>query len=90
MRLKVISGIMLTLGLMGLLIPTLPCLTCSPETFDVNGDGIVSISDVVIVALAFGSQPSDPNWNPIADLNSDGKVNIIDLVIVGSNFGKIV
>jgi len=55
---------------------------------DVNGDGIINIQDIVIAALAFGSQPGDPNWNPVADLNRDGIVNIVDLVIIGIRFGE--
>ena len=41
---------------------------------DLNGDGVVNILDLVIVANAFGE--SEP------DLNGDGVVNILDLVIV--------
>jgi len=68
-------------------------------TYDVNKDGIVNITDVVIAALAFGSaaqdNPGTPwnergNWNIVADLNCDGKVNIVDLVIIGANFGKTI
>ncbi len=43
---------------------------------DVNGDGIVNILDLVIIANAFGE--SEP------DLNGDGVVNIQDLVIVAN------
>ena len=45
---------------------------------DVNGDGIVNIQDLVIVANAFGK--AEP------DLNGDGVVNIQDLVIVANAF----
>lgn len=45
---------------------------------DVNGDGVVNIQDLVIVANAFGK--AEP------DLNGDGVVNIQDLVIVAQNF----
>ena len=55
---------------------------------DINDDGIVDILDMTIAAIAFGSQPGDPNWNPDADLNQDGIINIFDLVIIGTNFGK--
>ena len=55
---------------------------------DLNGDGIVDIVDVVTCALAFGSKPGDPNWNPVADLNNDGIIDIVDLVIIGIDFGK--
>ncbi len=43
---------------------------------DVNGDGVVNIQDLVIVANALGK--ADP------DLNGDGVVNIQDLVIVAN------
>jgi len=55
---------------------------------DLNCDGIVNIQDVLIAALAFGTMPGDPNWNPDADLDSNGIINILDLVIIGVNFGK--
>ena len=45
---------------------------------DVNGDGVVNIQDLVIVANAFGK--AEP------DLNGDGVVNIQDLVIVANAF----
>ena len=46
------------------------------EVADLNGDGIVNILDLVIVANAFGEQQPD--------LNGDGVVNILDLVIVAN------
>ena len=45
---------------------------------DVNGDGVVNIQDLVIVANAFGK--AEP------DVNDDGIVNIQDLVIVANAF----
>ena len=47
---------------------------------DVNGDGVVNIQDLVIVANALGE--AEP------DLNGDGVVNIQDLVIVANAFGQ--
>ncbi len=47
---------------------------------DVNGDGVVNIQDLVIVANALGK--AEP------DLNGDGVVNIQDLVIVANAFGQ--
>ena len=50
----------------------------TPPTADVNGDGVVNVLDLVIVANAFGE--AEP------DLNGDGVVNIQDLVIVANAF----
>jgi len=55
---------------------------------DANQDGIVDIVDVVICALAFGSKPGEPIWNPYADLNEDGLVDIVDLVMIAIHFGE--
>jgi hypothetical protein len=41
----------------------------------------------VAVAVAYGSKPSDPKWNPNADVNDDGIVDIFDLVIVSIHYG---
>ena len=50
---------------------------------DVNGDGIVNIQDVVLVAANFGQQGENR-----ADVNGDGVVNITDLVLVIGAFDK--
>ena len=57
-------------------------------TGDLNVDGRVDIYDVGIVAIAFGSKPGDPDWNPIANLNNDSIIDIFDVVTVATNFGK--
>ena len=43
---------------------------------DLNGDGVVNILDLVILASAFGKDSPD--------LNADGVVNILDLVIISN------
>ena len=55
---------------------------------DANQDVIVDIVDLVICALAFGSEPGVPNWNPYADLNQDGLVDIVDLVMIALHLGE--
>ena len=44
---------------------------------DVNGDGVVNIQDLVLVASSFGQTGQNS-----ADVNTDGVVNIADLVLV--------
>ena len=48
---------------------------------DVNGDGVVNILDLVIVAQGLGTN------NPKADVNGDGVVNVFDLVQVAGAIG---
>ena len=47
---------------------------------DVNGDGVVNILDLVMVAHAMGTD------KPEADVNGDGVVNVFDLVFVANQF----
>jgi parallel beta-helix repeat protein len=55
---------------------------------DVNGDGKVSLIDLVILAQAYGSKPGDPNWNAAADIDGNGKVGLTDLVILALHYGQ--
>jgi len=55
---------------------------------DINGDRKVRVDDVLIVALAFGSNEGDPDWNPYTDLDKDGKVRVNDVLAVAVEFGK--
>jgi hypothetical protein len=55
---------------------------------DLNGDGVINIIDVAIVARAFQTSPGDAKWNSDADLNKDGIINIVDVATVAREFGK--
>jgi hypothetical protein len=52
-----------------------------------DGDTEIGPGDLQAVLDAFGSGPSDPNWNPNADFDRDGEVGPGDLQIVLDNFG---
>ncbi len=52
-------------------------------TTDINGDGVVDIRDLVLVAGAFGE-----TGDHAADVNGDDVVDIRDLVLVASAFGE--
>ncbi len=57
---------------------------------DTNYDRRVDIHDLAAIGLAFGSEPSDPNWNPNADIaNAVNKIDILDLAMVGTNFNTV-
>jgi parallel beta-helix repeat protein len=55
---------------------------------DLNNDGVIDILDLVRFALAYGSIPGIPIWNPYIDLNQDSIIDIFDLVIIAVNYGK--
>ena len=55
---------------------------------DLNHDGIVDIKDAIIFSLAFGSTPSDQDWNPEADMDGNGEVDVFDMIKIAMNFGK--
>ena len=50
-----------------------------PIIADINGDGVVNIQDLVLVAARLGKM-----WDGREDVNRDGVVNILDLVQVAS------
>ena len=50
---------------------------------DVNEDGVVSITDLALVASNFGKTGKN-----VADINDDGVVNIIDLTLVAAAIGN--
>ena len=54
-----------------------------PLIADVNGDSVVSIQDLVLVATSFGQTGENA-----ADVNGDGKVDLTDLVLVAGAVGK--
>lgn len=56
---------------------------------DIDDDNEVSIGDYSLLSTAFGSDPSDPSWNAMADLNGDDAVDIGDFAILSTNFGLI-
>ena len=57
---------------------------------DLNDDEIVDIFDVVLIAVAFWSEPGSSGWNPLADLNIDGVIDESDVATVAASFGKTV
>lgn len=56
--------------------------------FDLNRDGCVDEADLVIIAMAFGSQRGDKNYNPHCDFDKDGFVNSNDFLLLRSHMGE--
>jgi arabinoxylan arabinofuranohydrolase len=70
-------------------IPTNTPTTKPILTGDINGDGIVNMSDVILLALSFNSVKGDLNYKPAYDLNSDGVINMQEVIIIAVNFNAV-
>ena len=63
-------------------------LTVRTLAGDLNGDLIVNILDVAVVAKDFGFDLQDLDWNAMVDLDNNGIINIVDIAIVAKEYGK--
>jgi len=55
---------------------------------DVNGDGIINILDLAIIAKAYGSRSGDIEYEDVTDLDQNGVVNIQDVAIAALEYGQ--
>ncbi len=55
---------------------------------DINGDGVVDLKDLVLMAFAYGSTPGCTNWDANADLDGNGRVDLTDLVTLAMHYGQ--
>ena len=58
----------------------------SGQVADINGDGVVNVTDLLAVINGWGMCPAPPQ-SCLADVNSDGVVNVLDLLAVITNWG---
>lgn len=59
-----------------------------PPSPDVNGDRIVDILDLAMIAMAFGSRSGDIEYEAAADLDQNGVIDIQDVAIVALEYGR--
>ena len=66
--------------------------SCAPLAcpWDINADGKVGFSDLLLLAAAYGSDSADPipPWNPAADLNGDNMVGFADLLLLAGRYNQ--
>jgi hypothetical protein len=53
---------------------------------DVNGDGIINLSDMTLLGKSYNTGMGQPNFNPEADFNNDGFVNLVDLTTLSKYY----
>lgn len=71
--------------------PTNTATPTSPYKYlDVNDDGVVNMTDVVLVAKSFNSARGDGRYNEKYDFNKDGAVNMVDITLLAKRFNMLV
>ncbi|MDP4183172.1 MAG: dockerin type I domain-containing protein [Bacillota bacterium] len=55
---------------------------------DINGDGSINMSDIIILAKTFNMTSSNEAFDKTADLNGDGAINMSDVMIIARHFNK--
>ncbi|MDP4182116.1 MAG: dockerin type I domain-containing protein [Bacillota bacterium] len=61
-----------------------------PGSEDVNGDGVINMADVILIAAHFNTTTSDSNYDRKCDLNNDGAINMSDVIKIASKFNTVV
>ncbi len=55
---------------------------------DLNGDCLVDILDIMLVASHWNTSAGDPTYDPLYDLNGDAGVDIIDIMMVAAEWNQ--
>ncbi len=64
-----------------------PTVSSTPvKSIDINHDGFVNMSDVMLIAAAFNSVRGDNRFVDACDLNNDNAVNMTDVMMVTPKF----
>lgn len=53
---------------------------------DMNFDDVINMTDILYVAMRFGTKGSDPLWDPNADINNDNRTDMKDIGYVARHF----
>lgn len=57
---------------------------------DVNGDGVINIADIMLVAAHFNTVSTDSKYDKSCDINNDGAINISDVMLLAVKFNTTV
>jgi uncharacterized repeat protein (TIGR01451 family) len=56
--------------------------------FDMTGDGLVRVPDILAVIQHFGQHTNDPGYDLLFDLDGSGFINVADILAVVQHFGQ--
>ena len=57
-------------------------------SYDINNDGVINMSDVILIAVKFNSVRGDGKYTDLCDLNRDGAINMADVILIAGKFNK--
>ncbi|KNY27799.1 DUF3237 family protein [Pseudobacteroides cellulosolvens] len=60
------------------------------KTPDLNGDKVVNMADVILLAGAFNAVSGDGKYKAEYDLNVDNAINMADVIIIAGQFNTII
>lgn len=58
-------------------------------TGDVNGDGVVDLTDLAVLLSAFDACTGDPLYDPNIDIDGSGCIDLTDLAVLLSHFDEV-
>ncbi|HEY9063092.1 MAG TPA: RICIN domain-containing protein [Pseudobacteroides sp.] len=56
---------------------------------DLNKDGVINMTDVILLATSFNTVKGDPKYVEARDLNGDGAINMADVIILAAKFNTV-
>ncbi|HEY9059985.1 MAG TPA: cellulase family glycosylhydrolase [Pseudobacteroides sp.] len=57
---------------------------------DINGDKVINMADVVLIALHFNAIASESNYDKKCDINNDGAINMSDVILLALKFNTVI
>ena len=92
---KRISMILVLFGMTAVLMPSVTYVSSAFPTMagcgllgDLNEDGKVDVTDIMMVTSRWNSSVGDDDYNPAYDLDSDGGIDIVDIMLVANHWGE--
>ena len=70
--------------------PTVTPMPTPVNSLDINHDGAINMTDIMIVANVFNSVRGDSRYVSAYDLNKDGAINMSDIMIIANKFNTVV
>ncbi len=59
----------------------------TPLFGDFDDDCDVTVTDIMLVAFAWGAKPGDPGYNPAFDVDNDNEITVSDIMLVALHWG---